>query len=275
MAVKKGGFSHFISPPFMDPQDPRFSGIARLYGHKALQQFQAARVLVVGIGGVGSWVVESLARSGVGCLILADLDDICVTNINRQIHALTTHVGQSKVEVMARRVAEISPDCNVIEHHGFYSEAQAEAFFAYKPDLIIDAIDSLKPKCHLLATCYRQKIPVLTCGGAGGRTDPTQIQVADLSQSYGDALLSQVRRQLRLVHKLPLGEGTKKKLKIPTVFSAQAPLYPTAEGCVCTQKDSSGSQGRMGCDAGFGSATSLTGVFGFTLAALALKHLAK
>lgn len=126
---------------------------------------------VVGIGGVGSWAAEALARSGAGAIILMDLDDLCVTNTNRQIHALGTTIGQSKTEAMAARIRDINPEAEIITLDNFYTEANAKKLFGTAPDVIIDAIDSLSPEAHLIASCYRNKQPLITCGGAvGGQT---------------------------------------------------------------------------------------------------------
>lgn len=257
----------------MNINDARFSGIGRLYGQEALARFHAARVLVIGIGGVGTWVTEALARSAIGTLILVDLDDICVTNTNRQIHALEGNYGQPKITAMAARIRAISPECELIEHHGFYTEKSAASIFEYAPTLVVDAIDAVKPKCHLLATCYRQKIPIVTCGGAGGRVDAMAVRCDDLAKSYGDALLSQVRRQLRIEYGLPLGGKSKKKLRIPCIFSPEQPVFPTCSGNIATHKDPAYAEGRMSCEAGFGSATHMTGIFGFMMVSVVLKKL--
>lgn len=253
----------------MNADDPRFSGIGRLYGRTALEKFNRSRVCIVGIGGVGTWVAEALARSGIGSLILVDLDDICVTNTNRQIHALEGSHGRSKVDVMAERLLAISPECEVIPHHGFYTEASSGTIFGYKPDLVIDAIDVPGPKCHLIASCYAMGMPVIACGGAGGRRNAAAIVQDDLSKTYGDPLLALIRKQLRTKYGMPFGEKPK-KVNIPCVFSPERPVFPTCEGSISHQRDPESGNTRMGCEAGFGSATHITGTFGFFMAGLAL-----
>ena len=214
--------------------EARFGGIGRLYGTRGLDILRNSRMAVVGIGGVGSWAAEALARSGAGAIILMDLDDLCVTNTNRQIHALGTTIGQSKTEAMAARIRDINPEAEIITLDNFYTEANAKKLFGTAPDVIIDAIDSLSPKAHLIASCYRNKQPLITCGGAGGRTDPSKIEIAD--------------------------------------FSQETPVYPTCDGGTSCSRDPR-FQGKMGCDAGFGSITHITGTFGFFAASSAIQML--
>lgn len=251
--------------------EQRFGGIARLYGQDGLARLRRARVAVVGIGGVGSWAAEALARSGVGRLVLMDMDDLCVTNTNRQIHAMVSTVGCMKTETMAERIVDISPETEVDCLSCFYSETNEDRLFDVPPDLVIDAIDAMNPKAHLIAACYRRAVPVVTCGGAGGRTDATRIEVADLARTMGDPLLARLRKVLKNDYGMPLGEGAK-KLGIPCVFSQEKPVFPTCEGGVSDERDRSFA-GRMGCDSGFGSVTHVTGTFGFLAAGAALNLL--
>ena len=251
----------------------RFSGIGRLYGLAALERFSQAHVLVVGIGGVGAWVVESLARSGVGKISLVDLDDLCVTNVNRQIHALDSTIGQSKVEVMAKRIRDLNPGIEVIEHQTFYTEKNAEELFQDRPDCVIDAIDAIRPKCHLLAHCSQKNIPVIASGGAGGRRDAGQIQVADLAKTHGCALLLQVRKALRANYEFPSAEKKVTPFGIPAVFSSETPLFPTEDGCVSSQRPENLDRA-LRCDAGFGTSSPVIAIFGLRIAALTLDLLA-
>lgn len=251
--------------------EARFGGISRLYGKRGLDILRNSRLAVVGIGGVGSWAVEALARSGAGTLILMDLDDLCITNTNRQIHALQTTIGQPKTEAMAARVRSINPEAEVVSINSFYTAANAEKLLAEQPDVIIDAIDSLAPKAHLIASCYRSKQPLVTCGGAGGRINPAKIEIDDLSRTKGDPLLSSLRYKLKKDYGLPLGAKAR-KLKIPCVFSQETPVYPTCDGETTCQRDPA-FQGKMGCDAGFGSITHITGTFGFFAASAAIQML--
>lgn len=256
----------------MDTTDERFGGIARLYGTSALKKFQSAHFAIVGIGGVGSWAAEALARSGIGRLTLVDLDDLCVTNTNRQIHALDSTVGKSKVTVMAERIRQINPDCDVIEKQSFYKENSSEEFFKGPLDGVIDAIDTTRPKCHLIASCHQQDIPIVVSGGAGGRQDVGQIQLGDLSKTHGDALLLQVRKNLRTHYGFPTGEKRVRPFGISAVFSPEPPVYPDSSGCVTSNRPE-GLPANLRCDAGYGTATHITATFGMMAAGELLKQL--
>jgi tRNA A37 threonylcarbamoyladenosine dehydratase len=250
-----------------DAYAERFGGIARLYGVDGLERFRQAHVAVIGIGGVGSWVAEGLARSGIGTITLMDLDDICLTNTNRQIHALEETIGQSKIRAMATRLRSINPDILVHELHAFYSESTSEAFFAHPFSVIVDAIDSVRQKAHLLAMARERKRPIVTIGGAGGRIDPTRIKAADLSRSEGDRLLMLVRKKLRTDYRFPrVGKG---KFKIPCVYSDETPRFPWADGSVCEAREP-GTPGGLNCDAGLGSATQVTASMAFFATGLTL-----
>ena len=158
----------------MATEDPRFGGIARLYGREGLERLAAAHVAVVGIGGVGSWAAEALARSGVGEISLFDLDDVCITNTNRQVHALQGAVGRAKVEVMAERIHAINPACRVHAVADFVTRDNLAELITLQLDMVIDCIDSVAAKAALIAWCKRRKIAIVTTGGAGGadRSDP-------------------------------------------------------------------------------------------------------
>src|SRR5688572_28200628 len=166
----------------------RFSGIARLYGTDGAARLRSAHVAVIGVGGVGSWAVEALARSGVAALTLIDLDEVCVSNINRQLPALTSEVGKSKVLVLKQRLQGINHNCIVTAVEEFFTAASAEHLLATPYDYVVDAIDSLANKCLLIARCRDKNIPVITVGGAGGRRDPTAIKIDDLAFASHDPL---------------------------------------------------------------------------------------
>ncbi len=249
--------------------EERFGGIARLYGLKGAERLAAARVAVVGIGGVGSWAAEALARSGVGTIILQDMDDLCITNTNRQIHAMQGTYGQMKVEVMAERLRLINPAVQVEQLISFYTVSAPERLFDTQPDVVIDAIDSMRPKTHLIAECHRRNIPIVTCGGAGGRTDASLITMADLARTHGDNMLSQLRKNLRKDHNFPLYDRCP-EVGIPCVYSPEKPKFPKCDGSVSTERDA-GQKGGIGCASGFGSATHVTGTFGFMMAGKALE----
>lgn len=257
----------------MSAQTTRFGGIVRLYGLAGQQKLAAARVAVVGLGGVGSWAAEAVARAGVGHLLLMDLDDVCITNTNRQLHTQSSTLGQSKAAVMAARLQDINPDASVTALQAFYTASRPEKLFDWQPDLVIDAIDSMQPKAHLIASCRQRCTPVVTCGGAGGRTDASQIRVADLARSYGDNLLSTLRRLLRREYDFPLADKGP-EIGIPCVFSPEKPRFPQRDGTVSCCRDAE-FEGRMACDAGFGAAAHVTGTFGFMMAGEALVRLLK
>jgi len=255
----------------------RFAGIGRLYGQQALHAFAQSHVVVVGIGGVGTWVAESLARSGVGQITLIDLDDICVTNTNRQAHALKETIGESKVEVMAQRLKQINPECIINEIEDFITVDNLDAYFQGKKaggdiDYVVDCIDAVKPKTALIAWCKRQKIPLVTVGGAGGQSDPTQVQVADLAKTYQDPLLAKVRNLLRREYRF--SKNVARRFGIEAVFSTEQLVYPQADGSVCNTKATADGSMRMDCASGFGAVTMVTGTFGFVAASRVLTKLA-
>jgi tRNA A37 threonylcarbamoyladenosine dehydratase len=225
-------------------------------------------------------VVEALARSGVGRLSLVDLDDVCVSNINRQLHALDSTVGQSKVQVMAERVRAISPETRVEPRVEFFTAETGLRLLGLaegtdsgeRPDFVVDAIDAMANKVRLIAWCHGAGIPLVVCGGAGGRRDPTAVRVADLATVTHDRLLSEVRKRLRREHGF---SRTAKKLRVECIHSAEAPVFPDREGNVCAVRASDDETPlRLNCESGFGSATQVTGTFGFAAAARVLARLA-
>ncbi len=251
----------------------RFGGINRLYGTKGAQILKDSHFCVIGIGGVGSWAAEALARNGVGQITLIDLDDICITNINRQIHALTKTVGMSKVEIMAKRIKEINPECivNVIED--FVTPDNLTELLISTYDYVIDAIDSVNVKTKIIAYCKRNKLPMITIGGAGGQTDPTQIQICDLSKTYQDPLLAKVRNQLRREHNF--SRNVKRRFSIDAVFSTEQLMYPDEEGNVCHQKPSQDGSMKLDCSGGFGATTHVTATFAFFAVSKSISKLIK
>jgi tRNA threonylcarbamoyladenosine dehydratase len=244
--------------------EERFSGIARLYGSDGASALREAQVCVVGVGGVGSWSVEALARSGVGALTLVDLDEVCVSNVNRQLPALTTEVGKPKVQVLNERVFGINPGCRVTAIEEFFTSANANRIFTAQFDCVLDAIDDVGNKSLLLAECARRNFPVVTMGGAGGRRDPTAVRVGDLAFTSHDRLLQRVRKILRAEYNF--SRDPKAPFGIPCVYSVEPPLYPQPDGTVCTARGAA-TDLRMNCNSGYGSATFVTGAFGFAAAA--------
>ena len=256
----------------MSDFETRFGGIARLYGKEGLQKLRAAHICVVGIGGVGAWAAEALARSGIGALTLVDLDEVCVTNINRQLHALTETVGRAKVEVMAERIGAINADCRVTAEQKFFNAQTAEELLAPKFDFVLDAIDDVTNKILLLVRCRKNHFPVVACGGAGGRRELTAVRVGDLSQASHDKLLAEVRRRLRTEHGFPAGQSA---MKVPCVYSVERAVYPQADGTVCKMRPAAEDGTRLNCNGGLGSATFVTGAFGFAAAGLVVQQIAE
>jgi len=261
-------------PGVPDSVPDRFGGIARLYGHAALERFLTARVAVIGVGGVGSWAVESLARSGIGRLTLVDLDEICITNVNRQLHAMDGQIGRQKTEAMAERARAIHPSAEVTVVPRFFNEGTAAEILDAGFDAVIDAIDSTSHKALLLACCRERGIFTVTCGGAGGRRDPTRIRVADLAYSGKDPLLHQLRRSLRHHHGFPKTTmGAKPDpLGIDAVFSDEPQVFIQCDGRVSDERPENGGQ-RLGCSTGFGSVTHVTAAFGLIAAGRVLERI--
>jgi tRNA A37 threonylcarbamoyladenosine dehydratase len=252
----------------------RFGGIARLYGERALEGFRAAHVCVIGVGGVGSWVVEALARSAIGQLTLIDLDNVAESNINRQIQALASTVGLPKIEALRRRIADINPFCEVTLVEDFIDPDNLDTMIgAGRPgaalfDYVVDAIDSVKPKAALIAYCSEHGIPLVTIGGAGGQLDPTKVAIRDLARTEQEPLLKKVRKILRA--KYGFAKGEKNKYHIDAVFSMEPLRYPDS-GDAC--EVDAGSVTGLNC-AGFGSSMVVTATFGMVAAGHVLRKLA-
>lgn len=224
---------------------------------------------VIGLGGVGSWAVEALARSGVGALTLVDLDDVCVSNVNRQLHAVDGEFGKPKVEVIAQRVQAIHPECCVKPIHAFFLKSNAAEILATKYDFVLDAIDSPARKCLLIAACRERQIPVITTGASAGRRDPTAVQVVDLAFSSHDRLLQEVRKKLRVRHGFPRGSVP---FGVECVLSREPVVYPAPAGSICERPISKDL--RLDCDTGFGTASFVTGVFGLVAASRVVQAIA-
>ena len=265
-----------VNPPERDIDfERRFGGIARLYGDAALARFRTAHVCVIGVGGVGSWVVEALARSAIGHITMIDLDNLAESNVNRQIHALTDTLGQAKVSAMANRIAQINPTCIVTEIEDFLTADNLDQMIGARHfDYVIDAIDNVRAKTALIAYCREHGIKLITIGGAGGQIDPTKIEVRDLCRTEQEPLLAKVRKRLRALHRFP--RGTKNKFGIDAVFSTEPLRFPesfgeSGEACA-VDEDQPGITG-LNC-AGFGSAMVVTAAFGLVAAAQVLNKLA-
>ena len=252
--------------------DRRFGGVARLYGAAALSRFRAAHIAVIGVGGVGSWVVEALARSAIGTITLIDLDQVAESNINRQIQATSASLGQAKVSALAERIAGINPFCVVHEVEDFITpDNLAELVGAAGFDYVIDAIDDVRAKTALIAFCREQQLPLITIGAAGGQTDPGKIEIRDLSRTEQEPLLALVRKRLRQNFGFP--RGAKSKFGIEAVFSMEVLTTPAE---VCETPESAAQDtalSGLNC-AGFGSSVVVTASFGLRAAARVLQVLA-
>lgn len=251
----------------------RFSGIDRLYGQGTVQGLSGKRVAVVGLGGVGSWVVEALARSGVGHLSLIDADDLCVSNTNRQLPALEGQYGRNKAEAMAERCRAINPLIEAEAVPAFVTAANLAELLDRDYDLVLDACDSFRTKVEMIAWCRRRKLPIIVSGSAGGRTDPTQVRIRDLSRTEHDALLALVRKKLRAEFNFP--KNQQRYFGVPAVYSLQNVQYPQADGSVCGLRPQLGADAalKLDCGVGLGAATHITGAFAFAMAGKALQLL--
>lgn len=243
-----------------------FGGLNRLYGPDALSILQAGHVCVVGVGGVGSWAAEALARCGIGALTLVDLDHIAESNLNRQIHALTNTLGQAKVAAMRERIALINPDCRVYEVEEFIDADNVATLIGTLPThaVIVDACDDGRAKTALLAYCKRYSYCIITCGAAGGRRDPTRLRVDDLARTQGDPIAAKLRANLRRLH--GFSRDPKKKFGIACVYSDEPIVQPKAE-LAC---DTTSSPQGLNC-AGYGSSVMVTATMGMLLAKTALE----
>jgi tRNA threonylcarbamoyladenosine dehydratase len=265
-----------LIPPESDAIDfeRRFGGIARLYGESALTSFKQAHVCVIGVGGVGSWAVEGLARSAIGKITMIDLDHLSESNVNRQLHALTDTLGKSKVDALAERIAQINPYCVVTRIEEFIDPDNVATLIPVGQfDYVIDAIDNTRAKTALVVHCRANHIPLVTIGSAGGQVDPTRIAVCDLSRTEQEPLLARVRKRLRRLHGFP--RGTKNKFGIDAVYSTEPVRHPE----LCATDDETNSEMNEGLNglncAGYGSAVVVTASFGFVAAGLVLRKLAE
>ena len=251
----------------------RFGGIERLYGKAGLDAFTQAHVCVVGIGGVGTWVAEGLVRSGIGEITLIDLDDICITNTNRQIHALNNKNGEAKVDAMSERLTLINPDCKINTIEDFVLPVNVAEHITNIYSYVVDATDSVAAKCAIIAHCKRHKIPVITIGGAGGQIDPTQISVADLTKTIQDPLATKLRNELR--RKYHFSKNPKRKFGVDCVFSSEQLRYPQGDGTVSRNKIQHNSGTKLDCETGFGASVAVTATFGFVAVSKILDKILK
>lgn len=256
----------------------RFDRMGRLVGDANMEKLFNTHVMILGQGGVGSWAAESLARSGVGRITLVDHDEICITNANRQLHALQGFVGQKKAVVMAERLKKINPQSQITARAEFYNAETSDSILALNPDYVLDAIDNLTAKTHLLNECKKRGLNVITSTGASAKWDPTRIKIVDLADTVVDPLAHSVRKILRQEYDFP----RKGQFGIPCVFSDEVPSepvelkYDNGEGfkCVCPQ----GEIDPHGClhrSVIYGTASFVTGSFGLAMASWVVRQIAK
>lgn len=244
--------------------DRRFGGIARLYGRHGLDALAAAHLCVIGVGGVGSWAVEALARSAVGRMTLVDLDHVAESNINRQLPAIEPNLGRAKVAVLSERVGLINPRCRVDVIEEFVTVDNAAGLLPDTCDWVLDCVDSFRVKAAVIATCRRRGQAVITAGGAGGRRDATRVRIGDLRRTEQDPLLARTRRLLRQDYGFPA--NPKRRFGVPCVWSDE-PATAAADGCVA------GPGGSLNC-AGLGSSMAVTASFGLAAAGYVIDRLA-
>lgn len=266
---------HGYNPAMRKELRERFAGIDRLYGAGTVERLAASRVVVVGLGGVGTWIAEALARSGVGHLALVDADDLCLSNTNRQLPALDGQYGRNKAEVMAERCRAINPLIELDVIQSFLTPSNLAVLLDREYSLVLDACDSFRSKVEAIAWCRRRKQPIITVGSAGGRRDATQVRVRDLSRTEHDAMLSLVRKKLRGEFNFPKNSG--RYFGVPAVYSLENVQYPQADGSVSGVRPQLGQDAalKLDCGAGLGAATHVTGTFAFAAVGKALEMLLK
>ena len=247
----------------------RFGGLARVYGEAALPRLQQAHFCIVGVGGVGSWAAEACVRSGIGRITLIDHDDIHISNTNRQLHTTTDNLGRSKVETLRERILAINPECACTAIDDLVTRGNVEKFRFAQYDYVIDAIDHAAHKLTLMHHCRRHKIRCISTGGAGGLTDPTRIEVKDITLSHNDPLLAKVRADLR--QKIGYSRNPKRRYAMSCVFSTEQPIYPATNGEVSHAKPVQTERATLDCASGIGSFVGVTACFGFTAVAHAIQ----
>ena len=263
-----------VPPVFLADEDRRFGGLARLYGAQGAARIRAAHVVVIGLGGVGSWTAEALARSGVAQLTLVDLDHISESNINRQIHALTPTLGQARVQAMRERIALIHPGCVVrcveefVDARNWPDIAWPESVDCEQPRVLIDACDQVQAKTTMAAWALQNGVHFITIGAAGGKRHAHRVDIADLAEVTHDPLLAQLRYRLRKHH----SAARQKRMGVACVFSRESVMQPSAV-CETDVDDSALKVSSLNCH-GYGSVVSVTSTFGVCAAGWALDQVA-
>jgi len=260
-------------------KDWRFERSLRLFGQSAMDDLARCHIAVFGLGGVGSYAAEALARSGVGNLTLVEFDQVCITNINRQLHATTGTIGANKVDVIAARMRDINPRIHVRVCNEFYDRHTSAHLLEPRPDVVIDCIDNVTAKMHLVATCVESEIPIVTTLGAGAKLDPTRIRVAPLPATHSDPLGRALRKYIRRKHKI----SEQHLARVIAVFSDEPVMLPITDhggvvcgvDCVCPNRDNT----RHTCKQRhviYGSAMFVTAAFGLAAVSAAIRlHLGR
>lgn len=248
----------------------RFSGVGRLYGQDALIALSKAHFVVIGLGGVGTWAAEALARSGVGELTLIELDDVCVTNTNRQSHALKSLIGKSKNHVITERLKEINPEIIIHSVEDFIDANNMKALIGKQHHVVIDAMDAAHIKAALVAYCLAIKVRLITVGSSGGKQNPQLVKADDLGRSICDPMLVKIRTQL--YHHHNFSRDKNRKFRVDAIFSTEQMVYPQPDGSVCMNKQALQAGIKLDCAGGFGSSVMVTGTFGFLAAARAIER---
>lgn len=256
----------------MSDYEEKFGSLSRVYGDEMVQFLAERHVCVVGLGGVGSWAAEALVRTGIARITLVDGDTITRGNTNRQIHTLESTIGKSKVETMKQRILDINPECTVQTIEQYIDDDNQRDILERGYDCVIDAIDAFRTKANIIYCCKRNKIPIITTGGAGGLIDPTKIQMSDLSSTWNDPLAAKVRSELRCQHGFT--RNKRYSFGVPCVYSIEQQRYPNQEGKVDYAKP--GVSGlSLDCAFGYGSSVAVTAMFGFTTVATSINYMAQ
>lgn len=248
----------------------RFGGLARLYGQDALQALANAHFAVIGLGGVGTWAAEALARSGVGELTLIELDDVCITNTNRQSHAMASNIGRPKNQVITQRLLDINPELIIHSVEDFIDEHNMKDVIGKQHHVVIDAMDAAHIKARLVAYCLAIKVRLVTVGSSGGKRDLRRITADDLGRAYADPMLQKIRTQLYRHHNFSRDKN--RKFRVDAIYSDEQMVYPKPDGSVCMDKQFLQEGVKLDCAGGFGSSVMVTGTFGFMAATRAIER---
>lgn len=248
----------------------RFGGVARLYGAQALVALARAHFVVIGLGGVGTWAAEALVRSGVGELTLIEMDEVCVTNTNRQSHALASTIGRSKLQVKADRLKDINPELRLNLIEDFIDRDNLRELIGPQHHVVVDCMDAAHIKAALVAYCLAIKVRLVTVGSSGGKRDLRRVQVSDLGHTQGDPMLQKIRTQLYRHHNF--ARDPKRKFRVDAIHSDEQMVYPKPDGSVCQTKQHLEDGVKLDCTGGFGSSVMVTGTFGFLAATRAIER---